>query len=146
MKYVLFVLLTLFVGQVFSQSIMKPVPKPGTVSFRAAANLKANDSLLTAFRPTAVITGYGFPGNILMAGVGISWEHLKYDFVKMKWVSRYSIAAVGMAGGSVAPQTVAAITTVAILVGILNNAVNAGVGYNGNKLLAVVSVRINLIN
>ena|ERR1700730_17382221 len=146
MKYVLFVLFTLFVIDCSAQSIMKRLPPVGTVSFRAAANLKANDSLMNAFRVITNLAAYTVPGNILMAGAGISYQHLKWTPAVQKWYCVWSVSAMGWAGGSVAPATPAQIVSYGVMLGLFNNLLMIGPALNGNKIGGTIALGFNLNN
>jgi len=108
--------------------------------------IRAVDSSMNAFRPITNIAAYGEPGNILMAGGGVSYQHLIWDAHGQKWNCQWSIAAMGWAGGSVAPKTPADIVSYGIMGGFFNNLLMVGPAFNGKKLMAVVAIGINLNN
>lgn len=101
---------------------------------------------MNAFRPITNIAAYAEPGNILMAGAGISYQHLKWDATTAKWDCLWSISAMGWAGGSVAPKTPTEAISYGVMFGFLNNLIMVGPALNGNKLQAVISVGISLNN
>lgn len=136
----------------FGQSFFKPIPKvkAPTVSLFSrvmGASLTPADSTINAIRPTAAISAYAEPGNILMAGVGIAYQHLKYDYTNVRWQSQWSVGIYGFAGGSVAPQTPSDLISVGILAGFYNDLIRVGPIYNMNgKFGAAISIGINFTN
>lgn len=133
----------------YSQAFFKPIPKvPARVPgrFRALAVLPTQDSILNAFRPITNIAAYAEPGNILMAGAGLSYQHLRWNATTTKWDCQWSVSAMGWAGGSVAPKTPADAISYGIMFGFMNNLIMVGPAFNGNKLQAVLSLGITLNN
>lgn len=141
----------LIVGHISSaQSFFKPLPKREQIvssggRFRALVNTSM-DSTMNAWRPIANLAAYAEPGNILMAGAGISYQHLKWDIANQKWNCQWSISALGWAGGSVAPKTPADAISYGIMFGALNNLIMVGPAINGNKVIATVAIGISLNN
>lgn len=130
-----------------AQSFFKPVPKVNArTNFAFRAITVTKDSTMNAWRPLVNIAAYAEPGNILMAGAGLSYQHLKWDITNQRWNCEWSVAAMGWAGGSVAPKTPADIMSYGIMFGVLNNTVMAGPAINSGKLIAVISIGINLNN
>lgn len=101
---------------------------------------------MNAWRPMANIAAYAEPGNILMAGAGLSYQHLKWDITNQRWNCQWSVAAMGWAGGSVAPKTPADIISYGIMFGVLNNTIMVGPALNAGKLIGVISIGINFNN
>lgn len=151
MKFKLFLCATLLVWAIASdaQSMLYSVPKPVQVTrnpFIRATTLATPDSTLNVFRATSA-AAYGVPGNIAMAGIGISYQHMKYDYTNVRWQTQWSIGGYGFAGGSVAPKSPADIITGAVLFGFYNDLIRVGPGINMNgNLMGVVSVGINFNN
>ena len=151
-KLMVFFALIFISGSCFCQSFFKPLKKPAILSAsynaysRSLAVGPQPDSLLNAFRPIASIAAYAEPGNILMAGAGISYQHLKYDYGASKWNCQWSISGIMWAGGSVAPSTPAQAISYGLMFGILNNLIMAGPAMNGNKVIATVAIGISLNN
>jgi hypothetical protein len=144
-KLIIYLLAILLFGcSAKAQSFFKPLPRVTRMNFAMASG--QTDSILNAFRPITNIAAYGEPGNILMAGAGVSYQHLQWDVVAQKWNCLWSISAMGWAGGSVAPSTPAQIGSYGILFGVLNNLIMAGPAINDGKLMAVVGIGINLNN
>jgi len=148
----LFLILPLLAGMAVSaQSPFKPLLKvkaPTTRFVRSAVPVVVKDSLQNTWRFIADIAAYAEPGNILMAGIGYGYQHLKYDYAAQKWNCLWSVNGVGFAGGSVAPSTPASIASFGIMAGIDNNLFMAGPIYNpGTKKFGLaVSVGISLNN
>lgn len=141
-----------------AQSFFKPVPKVKATAMRyntgnpfaaprtALPAVAPKDSTMNAIRPILNVAAYAEPGNILMAGAGISYQHLRFDQPSQKWYCEWSVSGMGWAGGSVAPSTPAQAVSYGIMFGILNNMIMAGPALNGKKLQAVVSIGISLNN
>lgn len=132
-----------------SQSSFRHLPKvPAPTNRFFKAKIATLDSSANAWRFVANIVAYAEPGNILMAGVGYGYQHLKYDYTSAKWNARWSINAVGFAGGSVAPTTPASIASFGIMAGIDNNLFMGGPIYNpGTKQFGIAfSIGISLNN
>lgn len=149
MKYVISCCLLVLSVFCRAQTPFRSLPKihvPENRFFRTITT--QHDSLLSAWRFSANIAAYAEPGNILMAGVGYGYQHLKYDYSSSKWVCQWSINAVGFAGGSVAPTTPSTIVSFGILGGIVNNLIMAGPIYNpGAKQFGIaLSLGISLNN
>lgn len=137
-------------GSVSAQSFFSSVPKPAVIKksafTRSVVAAPVQDSTLNAFRATSA-GAYGVPGNIAMAGVGVSYQHMKYDFTNVRWQTQWSVGAYGFAGGSVAPKSPSDIITGAVLVGFYNDLIRVGPGINMNgNLMGVISVGINFNN
>lgn len=154
MKFKALLISLLFISTISqAQSLFKPIAKPAAVvnqhpSFapRALAPTATTDSTLNAWRTTAAAV-YGIPGNIAMGGVGLAYQHLKYDYTNTRWQAQWSVGAYAFAGGSVAPSTPADIMSVGILAGFYNDLIRVGPIYNMNgKFSLGVSVGINFNN
>lgn len=151
MKFKVLLISLLFIGTISqAQSLFKPIAKPAaqhlTLTPRALAPTTTVDSTLNAWRTTAAAV-YGIPGNIVIAGVGLAYQHLKYDYTNTRWQSQWSVGAYAFAGGSVAPSTPADIISVGILAGFYNDLIRVGPIYNMNgKFSLGVSVGINFNN
>jgi len=138
------IVLLLFGCSARAQSFFKPLD-PLQVP-RLYRNAAGRDSFLNAIRPITNIAAYAEPGNILMAGAGVSYQHLKWDFVNGRWNCIWSVSAMGWAGGSVAPQTAAQVASYGVMLGLFNNLLMVGPALNGDKVIAVVGLGINLNN
>jgi hypothetical protein len=148
MKIVFCILLIVFSGRLSAQSFFHVVPKinePRAYGYERVV-APTVDSTMNAFRPLANIAAYAEPGNILMAGAGISYQHLKWIATTQKWNCVWSLSGMAWAGGSVAPSTPAQAVSFGLMVGILNNLIMVGPALNGNKVQAVISVGISLNN
>lgn len=145
--------------QGFSQSFFKPLPKVKPKQMAYGSTLyprlsapgvvtvdKNGDSLQNAFRPIVNIAAYAEPGHILMAGAGLSYQHLRFTQASQKWYCEWSISAVGWAGGSVAPHTPTDAVSYGIMFGAFNNLLMVGPAINAGKVQAVVSIGISLNN
>lgn len=140
----------LIISRLSAQSFFKPIPKREHVvsngySFRALTNTSM-DSTMNAFRPIANIAAYAEPGNILMAGAGISYQHLKWDIASQKWNCQWSVSGIMWAGGSVAPKTPVDAISYGVMFGVLNNLIMVGPAINGNKVIATIAIGISLNN
>jgi hypothetical protein len=111
------------------------------------------DSIYNAFRPIVVAAAYSEPGNILMAGIGVAYQHVDYNYATQLTSVKWEVAGVGFAGGSVIPNSIASIVTAGILGGLPIQGVPilAGPDYNfgapkGNKIGFAITATINLNN
>ncbi len=160
MKRILYLLVILAYINANGQSFFKPLRKV-TEYYSVAHNkfvspenglpmirtvMQPKDSTMNSWRPLANIAAYAEPGNILMAGAGLSYQQLKWDIVNQRWDCQWSIAAMGWAGGSVAPKTPADIVSYGLLFGFLNNAIMIGPALNAGKVIGVISIGINFNN
>jgi len=163
MKRIILSLLALAVAisTITAQSFFKPLPKlqpkPVTVQRRAVMykGLQApgvvtvnsmGDSIKNAVRPILNIAAYAEPKHLLMAGAGISYQHLKYVQSAGIWICIWSVSAMGWAGGSVAPKTPTEVVSYGIMFGAFNNMVMVGPALNDGHGILVVSLGINLNN
>jgi hypothetical protein len=133
----------LFVSTLSAQSFFGRIPKPERSNL-FGLTATSTDSVINAIRPITNIAAYSLPGNILMAGAGVSYQHLTYNYTTQSWYCNYSVSAMGWAGGSVAPTNQAEIVSYGIMVGLFNNLVMIGPALNGNKLNVTVGIGINL--
>src|SRR5882724_799208 len=143
MKKLLALLPLLFAVSCFSQSFFKPLPKVKSPQVQARKVTRAFiqpdqplpvplvDSQVNAIRPIANLIAYAEPGHILMAGVGLSYQHLSWSVANQKWRCSWSISGMGWAGGSVAPKTPTEAVSYGIMAGFLNNMVMFGPAFNG---------------
>ena len=137
-----------------AQSFFKADPlglqrqKTQSFGFRSNAVVTLTDSTFTAFRPIANIAAYGEPGNFLLAGIGAGFQHLRYTYATQTYNCLWSINAIAWAGGSVAPNSPSSIASFGLMLGLDNNLINFGPGYNpGTKqFFLAVSVGINFNN
>lgn len=149
---VLLVCTTLVVGQTtLNYGFRAPfsaLPKvaPGAMNLLKAVP-SASPLVMNAWRPTATIAAYTYPGNMLMTGVGYGFQHLKYNDTTSKWIIQYSIQGMVFAGGQVTPSIAPYnIISYGVMVGILNNAIMVGPVLNGNKVLIAAAVAIPFNN
>lgn len=158
MKIVLMLLSMCVVFSANSQNFFKALPKHTLAVFKASRAPGVYDTTIVlptvrkmnAFRPIASIAAYSEPGHILMAGAGISYEHLEFDVVADKWKSIYSVSTLifGGAGINASGSDQPGAVTYGILAGFFNNMINIGPTYNfGNKKVGLaVGIGINLNN
>jgi len=125
----IFVALLLTVGSTYGQSIFKPVPK---VAFhpRAFPGATLPDSTINAFRPVVGVAAFSEPGNQLMTGAGLGYQHLKWNYTTAKWEAEYSLSLLGWAAGSVSPGPQIPAFAFGPSVGFFNNLILAGWGWD----------------
>jgi len=150
-KLTLFISMALIVSVSFSQSAFKRLPKPAAAAVSAknlkyGATVSATDSVFNAFRFVTNIAAYAYPGNIAMAGAGLSYQHLDYNFATQKYTCKWSVSGMMWAGGSLAPKNPSEAVSFGVLFGAFNNLIMVGPAINGGKAQAVVSIGINLNN
>ena len=139
----------LFVTNVsFGQSFFKALPRHVQVTHTNAvgARITPTDSIFIAFRPIANIAAMSFPSFEVMAGAGIGFQNLDYNYATGHYYCNWSINAVMFAGGTVAPNKPTPALTYGLMVGFLNNVIMIGPGINDGKLQGIVSVGINFNN
>lgn len=166
MRLTLFLLVVLLftIGGLSAQSFFKPVPKvkaqASPITYRGILStnnqlvispdqplpVPGKDSSVNAFRPIANMVAYAEPGNILMAGAGLSYQHLNWNLTTQKWYCAWSVSAMGWAGGSVAPKTPADAVSYGVMFGVLNNQIMVGPAINSGKAQAVISIGISFNN
>jgi hypothetical protein len=158
-KLVVFLAVLLFSGvSASAQSFFKPIPKvqpnytifPSHGVYRGAAptiyTIKA-DSTFNTFRPVANIASYGLPGNILLTGAGVSYQHLKYDISTQKWNCIWSVNAMGWLTATPDPtQPNPNLASYGIAAGFFNNLILVGVAANDNKFFATLGIGVSLNN
>lgn len=135
-------------SQQIQHSFFSPIKAKSSVQSvrRFGATVTATDSTFSAFRPIVIAAAYSLPDNHLMAGAGISWQNLTYNYATQRTYCNYSISAVGFAGGNVAPTTQSQVVSYGIMVGALNNLIMVGAILNSGKVQAALSIGINLNN
>jgi hypothetical protein len=149
MKYLFAVLLIFAVNSAFSQTLFARLPRLNPYNAPHvqelgiqphAATITPTDSIFNAIRPIVIGTAYAYPGNLLMAGAGLSYQHLDYNYGTQLYSCTWSVSVIGFAGGSVVPSTPASIMSVGIMGGYLNNAIELGPIYNfGTKQFGIAA-------
>jgi len=132
-----------------AQSFFKPVPKIKQQRYALTVAGTTKDSTINAFRPVVNLAAYSLPGNQLMTGAGVSYQHLKYDPVTTKWEAIWSISAIQYIGTVVSNlPNGKPITATGIMAGLLNNLFMAGVAIDNNtgKFMTTVGLGISLNN
>lgn len=111
------------------------------------------DSVFARIKPVVIAAAYFEPGNILMAGIGIAYENIKWDATTQVNKVNWSAGLYGFAGGSVVPTTPAALMSIGAGFGFLNNNIVIGPAYNlpsgtlpKGQLGAFLSTAINIGN
>ncbi len=148
-KLLIVIACALVAGQGSAQSFFKALPKREQIVSNGRMHALVNtsmDSTMNAIRPIANIAAYAEPGNILMAGAGISYQHLKWNISTSKWNCQWSISGLMWAGGSVAPSTPTTAVSYGLMFGFLNNLIMVGPAINNNKVIATISIGINFNN
>jgi len=152
-KLVFLTIFSLFiVGFSSAQSFFKPIPKVGYNYSVNQANgttvltIKA-DSIFNTFRPVANIASYGLPGNIMLTGAGVSYQHLKYDINSQKWNCIWSVNAMGWLTATPDPaQSNPNLASYGLALGFLNNLILVGVAANDNKFFGTLGIGVSLNN
>lgn len=83
----------MFFGVTNAQSFFKAVPKPITLHFAVADSTIGTPATQNLIRPVANIASYTIPGNSLLSGAGIAYEHLKWNATTGRWDEVWSINA-----------------------------------------------------
>lgn len=133
-----------FSSQAQVSSIFKPLPKPRSfVSFNGAT--LASDSISNSIRPIVNVTASVSNGASLAGGVGIGFQHNKWDVASQSWLTVYSVSAVGFLGTNGSKIT----GTGAVIFGIpgTNGLIGIGPGYDFTNgvwvLMTGVQIKFN---
>jgi len=135
MRLLFFLAFLAISGQLFAQSIFKPLPKLQHTS-AGRFGLSTGDSSFTGFRPviSAAVYGYtpGQSGGALMTGAGISWEKDTYHAATDKCYTDFSIGFLGYLGGALAPTNPSMVTAFGPNISFFNKLISVGGAYNLN--------------
>lgn len=154
-KIVLFLISfgALFAQTGFSQSFFKSMPKVAQVQkahvfSMTLAPTALPDSFTNAFRPIVGVAAFSEPGNQLMTGAGVSYQHLKWDYSAQKWQSEWSVSGLAWAAGSVSPGPQTPAFAAGPALGLFNNLILVGGAYDftHKQWIAVLSLGISLNN
>ncbi len=88
MKLLLVFILAAFSISANAQSFFKPLPLPGNAKVSATAN----PAIQNSFRPIIGVTASITDGTQLAGGVGISYQHNKFDDQSQAWITQYSVS------------------------------------------------------
>lgn len=128
--------LTIIMATTFAhaQNFFKPIPKFEQRSYGMSLYHTATiqqDSTINVVRPiiSALAYAYSNKGSLLMSGAGISYQHLKYDYVQQKWAMQYGVSFLMWANGAIAPTTSAGAVSMGVNIHFLNYG-SIGVAYN----------------
>lgn len=134
-------------GQSFFERVPKPFDHTVNPGVMGVAPAPGEPTEMNAVRPVTNIAAYAEPGHILMAGVGVSYEHLRYDTPSARWKSTWSISALTWAGAGLAPngtEDKPSAVTYGLMAGFFNNLIMLGPAINNGKLIVAVGIGINL--
>lgn len=134
-KFIFAAILGLIAQVSFGQSFFRPLAKPVAYSsvkmtLTDSSTTPLPDSTFTGIRPAGPSLVYGYPGNNLMAGIGIGYEHDTYTASTGAWYNNYTAALMVYGGGAVAPTNQQAVVAIGPLVSLLNKHVSVGVAYD----------------
>jgi hypothetical protein len=152
MKNLLILLLVTVSSVVSAQSYtnpLKPVPKPFSHRFSISLtdSTSAVDSSLNTFRPIANLGSYTVPGNSLLTGAGISYQHLTFSQASQKWSCIWSVSAIAWYKAPLDPSvTNPNAFAYGLSGGILNNLILAGVATDGKNVFATLGIGISFNN
>ena len=144
-KFIIFSLFLFLAAGVSAQSFFKPLPKLHKYSLSSTDTTTKTGATQNAIRPIVNVASYSVPGNQILTGAGVSYQHLVYDAVSQKWNSTWSINALGWYQSSLtgtAPQLFA----YGVAVGLLNNLVLIGGAYNDKQIVATIGIGVSLNN
>lgn len=161
MKFILALAGVLFIGSAsFGQGMFSRLYKPNYTfaQYPSAKSAHANaavvpDSIaisaptMQAFRFVANAATYAEPNHIAMAGMGVSYQWLKYNATSQTWVSTLSVNGLLYGGGSVTPPNTA-VYGAGLSVGVLNNAITLGGAYiiPTHSVVFTIGANININN
>jgi hypothetical protein len=113
--------------------IQEPMSMQNAFSFQPTVT--PTDSIFCAFRPI-VTAAMGITANKTtkaMAGTGISFQNLTYNYGTQKYYCNWSISALAMAGGAIAPTSTTEIMSYGLMLGMNNNNIGVGAFITGEK-------------
>lgn len=93
----------------------------------------AVDSTFFAVRPTIVPSAFSITSGRVSAGAGFGLKRMTYNYSTQKFYTNWSINALGLLGGVIAPTTPQMAASYALTLGLLNDIVNIGVEFNSRK-------------
>lgn len=151
-RCLIFAALLLTVGVSYGQSIFKPVPKVRVTHYTMGkygiTPVAGPDSAINAVRPVVGVAAFSEPGNQLMTGAGLGYQHLKWNYGTAKWEAEYSVSLLGWAAGSVSPGPQIPAFAAGPVVGFFNNLVLLGGArdFTHKQWIGVLSLGISLNN
>jgi len=127
------------------QSFFKALPKKQAAHGFSVS--PTGQTTMNAIRPVVNVASYSVPGNRLMTGAGISYQHLSWDEPNQKWRSEWTVNALAwyfvplndedQTNGKVA---------YGVSFGFFNNLIMVGGATDGKYGMATVGIGINLNN
>lgn len=121
---------------VHGQSLFKRVPAPQfkvasqSLLFNPNELSTLQDSTWTGIRPILGVAAFSEPGNQLMTGAGVGYQKLIWDYTTSHWSCQYSVSILAWAAGSVSPGPQIPAFAFGPAVGLFNNLVLVGGGYD----------------
>lgn len=136
-KLLLLSMLTVFSLSLSAQGLFKPLPKPdGSYSGKMALS---GDSVMNSIRPLVGVTAIVSDGTQLAGGIGIGFQHLKFNQPSQSWIMQYSVSALAFLGSNGTNATF----TGGVVVGFLN-LFQIGGGYDFTSKRAVLLTGIGI--
>lgn len=141
MKFKIIILLLVIASGCKAQSFFKPLPKPGYTSGKFSLAGNPADSVMNSIRPLVGVSATILnDGTALAGGLGLGFQHNKWNQLSQTWVTQYSVSALLFidSKGEAIPS---------VLLGFANGLLQIGPGYNlGTKqftLLTGVGIKFN---
>ncbi|HEY4288282.1 MAG TPA: hypothetical protein VGN00_14355 [Puia sp.] len=135
-----------------AQSFFKPIPKQPQ---RARFIQVYGDSVIaspsvpttTAFRPILNAVTYSEPDHIAMAGIGVSYQWLKYNNTTQKWETTFAINGLFYGGAGLASPN-QGIYAAGPSISLLNGFISFGGAYNftTKKIGPTLGINVQLNN
>lgn len=136
-------------AQSFFSTLPPPKPTIASATFMFADSTLNTLTSSTYFilRPilAAAITFVGSASKA-MAGTGISWQNITYNFSTLKNYCNYAVSLLVFEGFSTDDSKPLKKFSCGLMVSILNNNIGAGIAYTGGKLGPMVLVNMNFNN
>lgn len=127
-----------------AQSFFKAVPKPDMGKLKLG---EATPLTMNSFRPSVNLASYSVPGNRLMTGVGVAYEHLAFDASTQKWNALWSINALAWYFAPIGNEdNTNGMVAYGIAGGFFNNLVLVGIATDGKYAFGTVGLGISLNN
>lgn len=143
MKYIFLLLIIACASTTQAQLTMRlkhPELPARKFGLRGAALPSQTDSIYNAVRPI-INTGIEVPSMRAVAGAGISFQHLDFNFSTQRFTCIWSVSAMAWVGGNIPPATFPppqnsdpnSFISYGIMGGVLNNNITLGLSINHKK-------------
>jgi len=141
---ILILCLSIVGGATHAQSFFKALPKKQNAKGLTVS--PTGQSTMNAVRPSVNFASFSVPGNRLMTGAGVGYDHLLWNETKQKWDVQWSVNALTWFFVPVSSDPTNGKYAYGVAVGFFNNLVLVGAATDGKYGMATVGIGINLNN